>query len=196
MGTFAAAKPVPSATRLFTAADVAVMPETLPSGSVSYELHHGSLVPMSPPGAIHGNLQSRIATELTIQGERLGHGKAFTDVGVVLARKPDHVRGPDVAFVMKASLPEKISPEGFLESIPELIVEIKSKNDTASEIAEKVDDYLGAGAKLVWVCDDANDMFTEHRRGNPARNHGKDDILTCDDIIPGFRLSLAELFRD
>ena len=73
-------------TRLFTAADVAAMPETLPSGSVSYELHHGRLVPLSPPGATHGNLQARISAELYYQGERLGRGKAFTEVGVVLAR--------------------------------------------------------------------------------------------------------------
>jgi Uma2 family endonuclease len=62
------------------------MPEMLPSGSVSYELHHGRLVAMSPPGANHGNLQVRIGAELIQQGECQGHGKAFTNVGVVLAR--------------------------------------------------------------------------------------------------------------
>lgn len=50
--------------RLFTAADLAAMPRRVPSGSVSFELHHGRLVAMSPPGATHGNLQSRIATEI------------------------------------------------------------------------------------------------------------------------------------
>ena len=95
---------------------------------------------------------------------------------------------------MQSSLPARISPEGFLESIPELIVEIKSKNDAAAEIAEKVADYLGAGARLIWVCDDAKDVFTEHRPGQLARTIDKDGVLTCDDIIPGFRLSLADCF--
>jgi Uma2 family endonuclease len=53
--------------RLFTLADVAAMPENLPSGSVSFELHHGRLVPMSPPGATHGNLQNRIGAALSTQ---------------------------------------------------------------------------------------------------------------------------------
>src|SRR5438477_7639 len=60
--------------RLFTAADLAAMPEHLPSGDVSYELHHGRLVLMSPPGAIHGNLQIRIGAELISQGEKKGYG--------------------------------------------------------------------------------------------------------------------------
>src|SRR5687767_6280074 len=79
--------------RQFTLADVAALPEHLPSGAVSFELHHGRLIPMSPPGATHGNLQSRIATALTTQGEEKRHGKAYTEVGNVLARNPDHLVG-------------------------------------------------------------------------------------------------------
>jgi Uma2 family endonuclease len=182
--------------RLFTAADLAAMPEQLPSGPVSFELHHGRLVPMSPPGALHGNLQSRIGAALYSQGEDKGHGKSYTEVGIVLARNPDDVRGADAAFVMKKSLPARESPEGFLEAIPELIVEIKSKNDTATEIAEKVAGYLGAGANLVWVVEPAKDAVVEHRPNSLPKTWQQSDPLSCDDIIPGFRLMLADLFRD
>ena len=181
--------------RLFTAADVAAMPEQLPSGPVSFELHHGRLVPKSPPGALHGNLQVRIGAELLLQGETAGHGKAYTEVGIVLARKPDHVVGPDAAFVTKDSLPARISPEGFLETIPELVVEIRSKNDTAAEIAEKVAKYLRAGVRLVWVVEDAKESVMEHRPNVPAKTFVKADALTCNDIIPAFQLSLADFFR-
>jgi Uma2 family endonuclease len=182
--------------RLFTAADLAAMPSHVPSGSVSFELHHGRLVAMSPPGATHGSLQLRIGAELATQGEKKGHGKAYTEVGIVLARRPDHIVGADAAFVAKRSLPVRESPEGYLETIPELVVEVRSKNDTAAEVAEKVADYLASGVKLVWVVNDAPDSVTEHRPGFPAQTHIKSSTLTCDDIIPGFRLSLPDLFRD
>jgi Uma2 family endonuclease len=182
--------------RLLTAADVAAMPEQLPSGPVSFELHHGRLVAMSPPGAFHSNVQARFGSALVTQGEDRGHGKAYTEVGVVLDRNPDHVFGPDAAFVAKPSLPAQISSEGFLESIPELVVEVRSKNDTAAEIAEKVADYLKAGVKLVWVAEPATENVTEHRPGQPPKTFGKSDTLECDDIIPGFRLSLADLYRE
>ena len=40
--------------KLLTVADLAALPSELPSGTVRYELHHGVLVTMPPPGDIHG----------------------------------------------------------------------------------------------------------------------------------------------
>jgi Uma2 family endonuclease len=182
--------------RLFTAADLAAMPTYLPSGSVDFELHHGRLVAMSPPGAIHGSIQNRIGAALFNQGEAKCHGKAFTEVAVVLERDPDHVYGADIAFVAKQSLPARESPEGYLESIPELIVEIRSKNDSTSEIATKVADYLKAGVLLIWVVEPDRESVVEHRPNSQPKVHPKTDSLTCEDIIPGFQLPLADLFTD
>jgi Uma2 family endonuclease len=61
---------MPVASRLLTVADLAAMPEQLPSGTVSYELHHGRLVPMSPPVARHGELQALFGFELVAQGQK------------------------------------------------------------------------------------------------------------------------------
>ena len=150
---------------------------------------------MSPPGARHGNLQARFSGEFVYQGEAKGHGKAYTEVGIVLGRNPDHVFGADAAFVAKQSLPAKISSEGFLETMPELVVEVRSKNDTAKEINDRVDDYLQSGVKRIWVAEPATETVVEHRSGQPPRTFGKTDTLECEDVIPGFRLALADLFR-
>ena len=150
---------------------------------------------MSPPAARHGNLQVRFGSALYVQGELKGHGKAYSEVGIVLERDPDHVFGPDAAFVATQSLPVRISPEGFLETMPDLIVEVRSKNDTNSEIAEKVADYLKAGVKLVWIADPSNESVIEHSTGQSPKTYGKADVLECKRLIPGFRLLLSELFQ-
>jgi Uma2 family endonuclease len=85
--------------------------------------------------------------------------------------------------------------EGFLETIPELVVEIRSKNDTTSEINQKAADYLQAGAQLVWVVDPEPESVDEYRPSSPPKSYSKADTLTCNDIIPGFRLALIDLFR-
>jgi Uma2 family endonuclease len=113
----------------------------------------------------------------------------------VLGRNPDHVVGADSAFVMNRSLPMKVSPEGYLETVPELIVEFRSKNDTSAEISEKNADYLQSGARLVWLLDPDTETAVEHRPNTQPKTHRRSDTLTCDDIIPGFQLSAAELFR-
>ena len=127
-------------TRLLTVEDLAALPTDLPSGPVDYELDNGRIVIMAPPGDLHGASQSNIATELKIQGERRGHGKARTEVGVILRRNPDHVLCPDALFVANHNLPLRCSKEGYLETIPDLVVEI--------EVSRSVLNRLGILAAL------------------------------------------------
>src|SRR6266481_1288543 len=109
--------------RLLTAADLAMLPSDLPSGPVVYELDNGRLVVMPPPGDIHGAVETILASELRNQGDKRGHGKTRSGgVGVILRKDPDRVVGPDAVFVSKSSLPIRTSKEGYLETIPELVV--------------------------------------------------------------------------
>jgi Uma2 family endonuclease len=180
---------------LFTAADVAVMPRSLPSGDVNYELNNGRLIAMPPPGYSHGDYQSNLATELKVQGERKGYGKCIVESGVLLWEDPDRLLGPDAMFVTNNRLPIKESSEGYLLTIPELIVEIRSKNDGDTYIAEKVSDYLKAGALVVWVADPGKRAVFEYPGSGATKTFGQKDTLEVEDVIPGFRMPVAEVFR-
>lgn len=102
--------------------------------------------------------------------------------------------GADAAFIINASLPIRRSPEGYLETIPDLVVEMVSKNDTRSYVAQKVSDYLSAGVKVVWVADPSSRAITEHRPEVPPRVYAAEDTLTVEDLIPGFRMQVADAF--
>src|SRR5262245_19817741 len=184
-----------SSQRLLTIADVAALQDELPSGPVRYELDNGRLIIMPPAGGDHGGVENKFAGEFLFQGERKGRGKAKCgDVGVILWRDPDRLVGSDVVFVTKDALPIKLSREGYLETIPKLIVEVKSKNDTMPEVEDKVADYLRAGVWLVWVADSKTRTVTEHRPGKEPTIHTENDVLTAEDIIPGFRLAVRDVF--
>jgi Uma2 family endonuclease len=151
---------------------------------------------MAPPGDVHGAVQSVIATELMIQGERKGHGKVRTEIGIVLWRDPDRVVGADVAFIAKKSLPLKIAREGYLETIPELVVEIRSKNDSIAYMRRKVEHYLKARVEIVWVVDPATKSVTIHRAETEPVTLGVADTLQGGDLIPDFSLPVADVFRE
>lgn len=181
--------------RLLTVADLAAMPSELPSGTVLYELDNGRLIIMPPPGDIHGAIESNLTTELKIQGERRGHGKVRSgEVGVVLWRDPDRVVGADAVFIANKSLPIRRSAQGYLETIPDLVVEVRSKNDTGTEIADKVGDYLKAGVQVVWVADPQARTVSVHRRDREPQVLSENDTLTVEDIIPGFQMRVADAF--
>jgi Uma2 family endonuclease len=182
--------------RLFTAADLAVFPTHLPSGDVDYELDHGRLIVMVPPGESHASVQAFLAAELVNQGQRKRHGRAYSEVGIVLSRNPDTVLGADLAFIGKSKLPVRKSREGYVETIPDLVVEIRSKNDTRAELERKAAEYLSAGVGIVLIVDPDAKTIADHRAGAEPRVYPAHETLALDEIIPGFRLSLAECFSD
>jgi Uma2 family endonuclease len=182
--------------RLLTVADLPMFPTQLPSGPVRYELDDGRLVVMAPPGYDHGAVELNIGTELKVQGERKGHGKASSgEVAVILRRGPDRVVGADAVFVASKSLPIRRSSEGYLETIPDLVVEVRSPNDTGPEVEQKVRDYLRAGVKVVWVADPEARTVTAHRPGQPPFVFSETDTLTVGDVIPGFRVAVRDVFQ-
>jgi Uma2 family endonuclease len=185
------------AQRLLTVEDLDSFPTDLPSGPIDYELDNGRLVfIMVPPGDIHGAAQSNIGTHLKVQGEFKGYGKARTEVGVILWRNPDRVVTPDVLFIAKKSLPIKESREGYLETIPELVVEIRSKNDSLKYVERKVAHYLKAGVEVVWVADPAARTVAVHTSQGEPVVHGEADTLQLAGLIPDFSLPVADIFRE
>jgi Uma2 family endonuclease len=81
-----------------------------------------------------------------------------------------------------------------MEVIPDLVVEILSKNDTIAEVNDKIDDWLGAGVKLLWVVDPFRRTVTVHQPGHDPVLLGAHAILEGDPTVPGFRCPVAEIF--
>jgi Uma2 family endonuclease len=181
--------------RLLTAADLAALPDVLPSGPVKYELEDGRLIVMPLPGAIHGAVNANIVFQLKLQGDERGHGKTLAETGVILRHSPDRVVGPDCCFAMTSSLPLAYSPEGFLTQVPALIVEVRSKNDSPLELERKAGEYLVAGARLVWVIDPIRALAVAYRAAHPPQVLLPADDLTAEGIIPGFRANVSKILE-
>lgn len=185
------------AQRLLTAADLDAFPTDLPSGPIDYELDNGRLVfIMVPPGDSHGAFQLNIGTQLQIQGDFKGYGKARTEVGLLLWRDPDRVVGADAVFITNKSLPIRRTKEGYLETIPELVVEIRSKNDSVAYMRHKASDYLKAGVEMVWVVDPSKRNVAVYSTQSEPEIFDETNTLTLPGIIPGFAMPVADVFRE
>jgi Uma2 family endonuclease len=155
------------------------------------ELVRGRLVVHEPPGGRHGNITANLAVRLGQHLELTGAGALFAgDTGFTLARNPDTVRGPDVAFVRTERLPNPI-PSNFLEFAPDLVVEILSPHDRPGEVLAKVGDWLEAGARLVWVVDPDRRLARVYRQDGTEKVISADEALLGEDVLPGFSCKLA-----
>jgi Uma2 family endonuclease len=181
-----------SSRRLLTAADLASLPTSLPSGDVRYELDDGVLITMPPPGDEHATRQAGIIYYL-YSAQLRGLGEVRGEVGIVLRRNPDRVVGADAAFILAASLPIHRSSEGYLETIPELVVEVRSPNDTRPEIAGKNQEYFDAGVQVVWLIDPSTRTVSACNADGSVQLFRDGDTLTCP-LLPGFGVAVALLF--
>ena len=132
---------------------------------------------MSLGGGLHGAVTSRVSFLIgsVVYGDDLGMVFA-AGTGFFLERAPDTVKAPDFAFVAYERLPDPL-PEGYVPLVPDLAVETRSPNDTAREVAEKVEEWLAAGVRLVWVIEPRKRTITTHRLGRPPHVLGIGDTL-------------------
>jgi Uma2 family endonuclease len=167
----------------------------LPDDGMRHELVEGELHTMTPAGESHGWVALGIGAKIFDHVERAGLGRAYAaETGFLLHRDPDTVRAPDVAFVARERLPGEPA-RGFAELAPDLVVEVVSPSDRASDVASKATTWLDAGVRLVWVVDPQARLAAVHRPGGTVTVLREDGVLDGEDVLPGFRLPLSELFR-
>jgi Uma2 family endonuclease len=158
------------------------------------ELIRGEIVHMTPAGAEHGDVGGEAFhwVKAFVKEHRLG--KVYSaDTGFVIARDPDTVRAPDVAFVRAQRIPPH-PVRGFFPGAPDLAVEVVSPSDRLSEVAAKVDEWLSAGTQSVWVVDPANRSVEVYRQGNQVLRYRAGDELRDEPALPGFAMKIADLF--
>src|SRR5688572_7307674 len=97
--------PTNSIQRNLTVADLVALPEELPSGRAFCEVFDGRVVQWPIPGCGHGYTQATIGAHLVLQGQQRGLGRAYSRVGVVIARDPDSAYAPDLSFISNGRLP-------------------------------------------------------------------------------------------
>ncbi|ABU57924.1 Uma2 family endonuclease [Roseiflexus castenholzii] len=166
----------------------------LPEGPIRRALVRGEVVETMPLGGRHGMLALRIGARLQQWAEAGGHGVVCVESGFVLARNPDTVRAPDVAFVAAAHIPVTGVPDGFWEQAPDLAVEIVSPSETAGDAREKVRDFLSAGARLVWEVHPRTHEVLVHRAEGSIQALSGDDLLQDPDVLPAFSCRVADIF--
>ena len=79
--------------------------------------------------------------------------------------------------------------------IPDLVVEVISPRDTDRTIQRKLREYFAAGVRQVWVVRPLDESISIYDSPKSVRILGADEELDGGDILPGFRIPIAPIFR-
>lgn len=179
-------------TKLITAEGLLLMAPA--ETGTRFELVRGELVEIAPAGDRHGSISFTIAAILWTYARGKDLGEGYTaDTGFILRRDPDTVRAPDVAFVIKERVVSG-TREGFVPVAPDLAVEVVSPSDTAAEVNTKVEEYLTAGTRLVWVVYPDSRSVMAYRSVREVELLRQGDELDGRPVFEGFHVPVDELF--
>ncbi len=159
-----------------------------------YELVQGEVVAMAPVNDGHGEVASNIDTAFNTYSRLRGVGRARVETGYRLRQDPDTVRGPDVSFRVGVPRGAESRSWSFVSGAPDIAIEVVSPSDSAGEVEQKVREYLDAGSHRVWVVFPLTRNVRIHSPDGTARTYSEEDVITDEELLPGFSLPLPEIF--
>ena len=159
------------------------------------ELVRGELLKMAPAGARHGRIANTISFIITAYTRQRDLGAVFAaETGFIIRRNPDTVRAPDVAFVSNERLQGEV-PAGYMGIVPDFVVEVVSPNDSASAVQAKVEDWMRAGTRLVWVVYPETRSVAVYRSLQEAQVLSSAETLDAEPVFDDFSVPVSDLFK-
>lgn len=167
----------------------------LPLGELRSELIEGVLHTMPPAFEDHGEITVRLTILLGqyVLAHQLGKMYA-AETGFLIARNPDTVRAPDLAFTRKERAPSPGPAPRWVPVIPDLVAEVASSGDRPAEIRRKAEMWVEVGVRLVWIVLPVERVIEVHRAGQPVVTLDEAATLDGADIVPGFSTPVAAIF--
>jgi Uma2 family endonuclease len=173
---------------------MAAILETVIDTDREYEIINGQPEEKIMGGARHGGIGARLIIELGIHVKVQHLGSVYgPDTSFQIGRNE---RMPDVSFVAAARIPGEGEPEGAWPIPPDLAVEIVSPTDLHEKLMTKILEYLSAGVRQVWLISPEHRTVTVYSSYTDVKIVDEAGELGGGDVIPGFRLPVAELFRN
>ena len=164
------------------------------------ELVDGSILVMGPSDYESEEIGTEFARLLGnwVRPRKLGR-VAGSSAGFILPslEAPDdtekrNLRAPDVSFVRAEKL--KKSQRDFVELVPDLMVEVKSKSDRVKPLEEKIQLFLQLGSTVGILIDPDNRTVTVYRLNQEPVVLQSGDKLTVPDVLPGWEVTVEELW--
>lgn len=160
------------------------------------ELVQGKFIKEPAPYYQHGLVESKIAFEIQRHVANVGSGLVIVgEAGVITMRQPDTVRGADVIYISNERFAKNPS-EKYIEIAPEIIVEVIGQNDRRGQIENKVGEYIDFGVNQVWVAHYIQKTIDLYYSKEKFTRYTLTDTLTSEDLLPGFKLVLSEVFKN
>lgn len=155
----------------------------------------GDLIVMPGTGFETGRRNSYLTSKLDTWARADGSGAAC-DSSTIFVLPNGARRMPDASWVKRERW-EHLSAqqrERFGSFCPDFVIELRSPADRATELCDKVVEYMENGASLGWLIDPFERRVYIYETGRELLILQNPETVSGEPILPGFTLNLAELW--
>ncbi len=121
-------------------------------------------------------------------------GFSVAEAMIYCFQRANHGRRPDAVYVSFARLQSHAIPDGDLSIAPDLVVEVLSASNGGIEMEIKLDEYLGAGAPMVWIVNPSSRTIRIYRADGTTRLLRASDVIENETALPGFAMKVGDVF--
>jgi Uma2 family endonuclease len=157
-----------------------------------FEYIEGQPVELNVGNKPHSRIQSKCCRRLDEYFDRRPGGYVAVELRCRLkvANEPQSYL-PDIAVVLGD---EDSSEIRFLDRAPDLVVEIRSPDDSLAWLHRKIRDYFANGAKLAWVILPEERSVLVFTPEAPTRTVICGEILDGGELLPELQIPVDALF--
>ena len=168
----------------------------MPKDGYRYELVRGVLKKTAPVGHTVGYYELNISAELAMFVKANKLGRAYSpNTGFLLERNPDYVLAPDASFVRQERVEATTEAHGYFPGVPDFVAEVISPSDRYTDVYDKAEEWLNAGARMVVVVNPRNKTVQVYRSMTDVVTLSETDMLDGGDVVPGWLLPVADIFE-
>ena len=156
-----------------------------------FELIHGEIIEKVPTEE-HGLITANLCGFLWQYTRQSGIGRAVIEVRVQAPEDDYNSRQPDLAVFVDTTRP--VVRRGPVLQMPDVVIEVKSPNDTYASMRERAAYYLAHGTRLVWLLYPAKGLVEVYSQSADSDILTGADTLQGEEVLPGFTLQVREIF--
>jgi len=159
-----------------------------------YEFVNGKLEKKEMPTAKHSGIATRTIGGLGVFSKQNKIGRVYGDNTIFQIGANRRI--PDVAFVSASKIPQSGEPLDIWNFAPDLAIEVISPSERHNKVEQKIREYFAAGVIQVWKIVPEFKTLTIYFSMTETKILTEDDVITCEEILPGFSLKLSDIFID
>ncbi len=153
---------------------------------------NGKIIVMPPTTSETGRYNSEIHIELGIWNRKYQLGKTFdSSTGFKLSNGAE--RSPDTAWIANErwdALPIE-QKRKFAPIVPDFVLELRSNDQSLTELREKMNEYMDCGCRLAWLIDPQHRRTYVYSANGDIQTVSFDEALQGGEVLAGLEVSLG-----